>query len=62
MPSTMATEVPVASKPRACARLSAGATRTASEAVMDQNTACDTATPRRPTIKEAKFQATPDTT
>ncbi|MCY1384497.1 hypothetical protein D9M69_727590 [compost metagenome] len=47
MPSTIATDVPVASSPSACGRLSCGATRTASEAVIDQNTAWASAMPTR---------------
>jgi len=62
MPSTMAMEVPVASRLSATAFLPGGATRTASEAVMDQNTACDSAMPMRLTMSEAKLQATPDST
>ncbi len=60
MPSTIATEVPVASRPSACGRLSAGAMRTASEAVIDQNTACARAMPMRLSINTPKLQASAD--
>ena len=53
MPSTMATDVPTASRLSACAFLPAGARRTASEAVMAQKTACDKATPTRLTSSMA---------
>ncbi|MNM69094.1 hypothetical protein D3C81_806810 [compost metagenome] len=47
IPSTIATEVPVANRPSACGRLPSGAMRTASDAVIDQNTACASAMPMR---------------
>jgi len=50
IPSTIASALPVASRPRACACLPAGATRTASDAVIDQNTACARAMPIRLSI------------
>ena len=49
-------------RPRACACLPAGATRTASDAVIDQNTACEKATPARLRTSMAKLFASPDTT
>ncbi|MNE75393.1 hypothetical protein D3C80_1715490 [compost metagenome] len=47
MPKTMARVVPVASRPKALTCLPGGATRTAREAVIDQNTAWATAMPTR---------------
>src|SRR5690606_22532541 len=59
-PSTIAMVVPVASRPSACAVLPGGATRTASEAVIDQNTAWAKAMPVRLTSNTSKLQATPE--
>ncbi|MNV98627.1 hypothetical protein D3C71_1939060 [compost metagenome] len=53
MPSTMAIDVPTASRLKACAFLPSGARRTASEAVMDQKMACDKAMPTRLTSSKA---------
>ncbi|MNR54798.1 hypothetical protein D3C85_1750510 [compost metagenome] len=55
MPRTMARVVPVASRPSALACWPGGATRTASEAVMAQNTACARAMPIRLTSNMAKL-------
>ncbi|MNW10634.1 hypothetical protein D3C71_2078880 [compost metagenome] len=52
-PSTMATEVPTASRLSAWAFLPSGARRTASEAVMAQKIACASATPTRLTSSMA---------
>ena len=62
MPSTIARMVPLASRPRAFACWPGGATRTASEAVIDQNTAWAKAMPKRLIISTVKFQAKPEST
>ena len=56
----MASVVPVASRLSACAFLPCGATRTARAAVMDQNTACENATPARLSTSMAKLLASPE--
>ena len=58
MPKTIASEVPVASRPRACTCLPAGARRTARDAVIDQNNAWDKAMPTRLSIRMPKLVAT----
>ncbi len=62
MPRTIARVVPVASSPSALACCPGGATRTASEAVMAQNTAWAKAMPIRLSISTWKLQASPDST
>ncbi len=59
-PNTVAKAVPVANNPRAWAFLPAGATRIAKDAVIDQNTAWDNATPIRPAIRISKLHANPE--
>ena len=61
MPSTIASEVPVASRPSALAWPPSGATRTASAAVIDQNTAWARAMPMRLAISSGQLQATAET-
>ncbi len=56
----MARQVPVASRPSAWVCLPAGAMRTASEAVIDQNTAWAKAMPMRLATSTSKLQATPE--
>jgi len=58
IPSTIARDVPVASRPRACTCLPSGARRTARDAVIDQNSAWDKAMPTRLTINRPKLVAT----
>ncbi|MNT35212.1 hypothetical protein D3C72_1712330 [compost metagenome] len=60
IPITMASVVPVASMLSACAFLPTGAMRTASAAVIDQNTACDSATPMRLAMSISKLVTMPD--
>ncbi|MNV72929.1 hypothetical protein D3C71_1660500 [compost metagenome] len=55
IPRTIANVVPVASRPKALACWPGGATRTASDAVMAQNTAWDMAMPMRLTSNMAKL-------
>lgn len=62
MPSTIARMVPVASSPSALAWRPGGATRTARDAVMDQNTAWARAMPMRLAISVAKLVARPEAT
>ena len=62
IPKTIASEVPVANKPSACTCLPSGARRTANDAVMDQNSAWDNATPIRLSIRMPKLDATLDST
>ncbi len=57
-PSTIASAVPPASRLSAWAFLPGGATRIASEAVIDQNTECASATPAREITSVVKSQAT----
>ena len=57
-PSIIAIDVPSAKSPRACELLLIGATLTASEAVIDQNMACEMAISTRAMTKTVKFQAT----
>ena len=61
-PITIASDVPVASKPSACTCLPSGARRTASDAVMDQNSAWDNATPIRLSNRMPKLVARLDST
>ena len=58
----MASDVPVANNPSACTCLPSGARRTASEAVIDQNSAWDNATPIRLSNRMPKLDATLDST
>ncbi|MNJ62632.1 hypothetical protein D3C77_584810 [compost metagenome] len=60
MPMTIARVVPVASSPSALACCPGGATRTAKEAVIAQNTACARAMPMRLSNSMAKLCATQD--
>ncbi|MCY1454625.1 hypothetical protein D9M71_717040 [compost metagenome] len=60
MPMTIARVVPVASRPKALACCPGGATRTASEAVMAQNTAWARAMPIRLSSSMPKLCATPE--
>ena len=62
IPKTMASDVPVANNPSACTCLPSGARRTASEAVIDQNSAWDKATPIRLSNRMPKLDATLDST
>ena len=61
IPITIAITVPVLSRPKAWLPLPCGATRTASEAVIDQNTACVSAIPIRLSSRISKFHARNDT-
>ena len=57
-PSTIASDVPSASSPIACEPLFIGATLTASDAVIDQNIACEAAIPIRASTSTQKSHAT----
>ena len=59
-PRTMASELPVAIKPKALALSPTGARRTESGTVIDQKTECAVAIPRREASKSAKLSATAD--